>query len=185
MARWQGFYEELAHERYSSLLAYAIAFTGQRATAEDLVQEAMVRTFSAPRRLTSAQHAEMYVRRAIANIFVDDARRTAVFKRTEHRLASTEGHPDHGEAIDERDAITQALLTLSPQLRACIVLRYYDDLPVAEIAHHLKLATGTVKRYLHDGSAQLRELLGAEDPPEHLDDVAITTIDVTPHHGRR
>ena len=185
MARWQGFYEELAHERYSSLLAYAIAFTGQRATAEDLVQEAMVRTFSAPRRLTGAQHAEMYVRRAIANIFVDDARRTAVFKRTKHRLASTEGHPDHGEAIDERDAITHALATLSPQLRACIVLRYYDDLPVSEIAHHLKLATGTVKRYLHDGATQLRELLGTEDPPADTDTITVTTIDVTPHHGRR
>ena len=185
MARWQGFYEELAHERYSSLLAYAMAFTGQRATAEDLVQEAMVRTFSAPRRLTSAQHAEMYVRRAIANIFVDDARRTAVFKRTEHRLANTENQPDHGDTIDERDAVTQALLTLTPQLRACIVLRYYDDLPVADIAHHLKLATGTVKRYLHDGSTQLRDLLGADAPPTDTNTTTVTTIDVTPHHGRR
>lgn len=46
MARWQGFYDELAERRYPALLAYAIAVTGQRATAEDLVQEAMVRTSS-------------------------------------------------------------------------------------------------------------------------------------------
>ena len=65
------------------------------------------------------------------------------------------------------------------------VLRYYDDLPVSEIAHHLKLATGTVKRYLHDGATQLRELLGTEDPPADTDTITVTTIDVTPHHGRR
>lgn len=108
MARWQGFYDELAERRYPALLAYAMAFAGQRATAEDLVQEAMVRTFSSPRRLSSAQHAEHYVRRAIASVFVDDKRREQLFRRSaasrtcrrepRSRFSSTRGQGMHAAA---------------------------------------------------------------------------------------
>ena len=169
MARWQGFYDELAERRYPALLAYAIAFTGQRATAEDLVQEAMVRTFSSPRRLSSPQHAEHYVRRAIASVFVDDKRREQLFRRSASRLADAEVAPDRAAQVDNRDAVALALEALTPQVRACVVLRYYDDLTVAQIADRLGLALGTVKRYLHDGGVALRGELGAEPDVERVD----------------
>jgi RNA polymerase sigma factor (sigma-70 family) len=169
VARWQGFYDELAEARYPSLLAYAIAFTGQRATAEDLVQEAMVRTFSSPRRLSSAQHAEHYVRRAIASVFVDDKRREQLFRRSAARLADADVTPDGAVEVDSRDAVTLALVALTPQVRACVVLRYYDDLTVAQIADRLGLALGTVKRYLHDGAESLRDELGAQPDVERVE----------------
>jgi len=169
VARWQGFYDELAEQRYPSLLAYAMAFTGQRATAEDLVQEAMVRTFSSPRRLNSAGHAEHYVRRAIASVFIDDKRREQLFRKSHARLADAEITPDGAAAVDARDPVTEALAALTPQVRACMVLRYYDDLTVAQIADHLGLALGTVKRYLHDGAESLRGELGAEPDVERVD----------------
>lgn len=169
MGRWQGFYDELADRRYPALLAYAMAFTGQRATAEDLVQEAMVRTFSSPRRLASADHAEHYVRRAIASVFVDDKRREQLFRRSTTRLARTDVGPDHAANVDARDAVTLALAALSPQVRACVVLRYYDDLTMAQIADQLHLAVGTVKRYLHDGAQTLRGELGADPDAERVE----------------
>ena len=172
VARWQGFYDELATERYPSLLAYAIAFTGQRATAQDLVQEAMVRTFSSPRRLNSAHHAEHYVRRAIASIFIDDKRREQVFRRSAARIADADSAPDASDEVADRDAVATALAALTPQLRACVVLRYHDDLTIAQIADALGLAQGTVKRYLHDGGAALREQLGADPDTERV------TVDV-------
>jgi len=178
VARWQGFYDELAGTRYSSLLAYAIAFTGQRATAEDLVQEAMVRTFSSPRRLSSAQHAEHYVRRAIASVFVDDKRREQLFRRSASRLADADVAPDRAAHVDTRDAVTDALATLTPQVRACVVLRYYDDLTVAQIADRLGLALGTVKRYLHDGAATMRDHLGADPDAERVE------VSVTPRREK-
>ena len=52
------------------------------------------------------------------------------------------------------------LLTLRPRLRACVVLRFYDDLTVPEIARRLDLSDGTVKRYLFDATAQLEAVLG-------------------------
>jgi RNA polymerase sigma-70 factor (ECF subfamily) len=169
VARWQGFYDELAERRYPALLAYAIAFTGQRATAEDLVQEAMVKTFSSPRRLSSAQHAEHYVRRAIASVFVDDKRREQLFRRSATRLADADVGSDPAAEVDSRDAVTDALATLTPQVRACVVLRYYDDLTVAQIADRLGLALGTVKRYLHDGGVALRDELGADPDVERVE----------------
>jgi len=174
VARWQGFYDELATERYPSLLAYAVAFTGQRATAEDLVQEAMIRTFSSPRRLTSAAHAEHYVRRAIASVFIDGARRETLFRRTAHRLVEGDLGGDHAPETDARDAVSEALATLTPQVRACVVLRYYDDLTVAQVADRLHLALGTVKRYLHDGGEALRDALGADPDAERVNVTVVT-----------
>jgi len=177
VAKWQGLYDELASTRYPALLAYAAALTGQRATAEDLVQEALVRTFSTPRRIHSLQHAEYYVRRAIATLFIDDKRRDALFQRTQARITANEAEPAKAVEVDERDAVTAALLTLPPRMRACVVLRYYDDYTVQQVAETLGIASGSVKRYLHEASALLRATLGAEEDKQ--------TVRVEPAAGRR
>lgn len=174
MARWQGFYEELATTRYAAILAYAIALTGQRATAEDLVQEALVKVFSSPRRLASAAHAESYVRRTVASLYVDDARRAALFDRTARRMGwGGEAHAD--APAEPADEVEAALARLSPQVRACVVLRYYEDLTAPQIADRLGLAVGTVKRYLHEASASLRDELSVEADPDGGDAVAVVT----------
>ena len=56
--------------------------------------------------------------------------------------------------------VRAALATLRPRPRACVVLRFYDDLTVPEIAERLGLAPGTVKRYLSDAAEALELLLG-------------------------
>ncbi|MEU8224790.1 RNA polymerase sigma factor [Kribbella sp. NPDC048915] len=53
------------------------------------------------------------------------------------------------------DSVRRALATLSPRQRACVVLRYYEDLTVPEIAAELDCAEGTVKRHLADARAKL------------------------------
>ena len=55
----------------------------------------------------------------------------------------------------DRDVMLTALDGLSPQQRACVVLRYYQDLPVAQVASALGVAEGTVKRYLSDAMTRL------------------------------
>jgi len=76
------------------------------------------------------------------------------------------------EAIDRSDRrfIAQALAALSPRQRTCLVLRYYEDMPVAEIADLLGFAVGTAKRYLSDGIRALEAQLGPFD-----DDLTDTT----------
>ena len=65
---------------------------------------------------------------------------------------------DHAPASDATTDLHAALLTLPPRERACVVLRYLEDMPVATVAAELKLAEGSVKRYLADGVARLRAL---------------------------
>ena len=61
------------------------------------------------------------------------------------------------------DEVRRALPTLSPKQRACVVLRYYEDLPVSEIADELGCAEGTVKRHLADARAKLATELGVTE----------------------
>ena len=56
--------------------------------------------------------------------------------------------------------LAEALASLSPRQRTCIVLRYYEDLPIAEIAGLLGFTVGTAKRYLFDGVRALEARLG-------------------------
>ena len=69
---------------------------------------------------------------------------------------------DSGNAI-ERDRMRRALRRLSPEMRCVVVLRYYDDLSVDEIAHRVDIPAGTVKSRLHHA---LRELGAALDADE-------------------
>ncbi len=87
---WQSLYDELATERYPRLLAYATALTGDRPSAEDLLQDALVNTFGTPRRLHSAEHAERYVRRAMVNGLIDSGRRA-----TAHAASSPPSRGGH------------------------------------------------------------------------------------------
>jgi RNA polymerase sigma factor (sigma-70 family) len=57
--------------------------------------------------------------------------------------------------VVNRDLVLTALNGLPPQQRTCIVLRYYQDLPVAQVASTLRLGEGTVKRYLSEAMARL------------------------------
>jgi RNA polymerase sigma factor (sigma-70 family) len=71
--------------------------------------------------------------------------------------------------------VVAALAGLAPRVRACIVLRYFEDLTVAEIADRLQLSEGTVKRYLSDGVHGLERVLGPVATAGTSDDHLITT----------
>ena len=159
MARWEPLLEQVMRERAPRLLAYAAMLTGDDAEAHDVLQDALVRSFSRGRTFDHVNQAEAYVRRAIPSVVIDRSRKF----RAEPRPADEQAHaaasaPDADAAMDVR----RALRELTPRERACIVLRFYDDLTVPQIAAHLGLAEGTVKRYLYDASARLADLLGSE-----------------------
>ena len=62
----------------------------------------------------------------------------------------------------------RALASLSPRERACVVLRFYDDLTVPALADRLGISGGAAKRYLSDALHRLAGLLGPIEEPEHL-----------------
>ncbi|NUR94279.1 MAG: sigma-70 family RNA polymerase sigma factor, partial [Kribbellaceae bacterium] len=96
---------------------------------------------------------EAYVRRAMLNQYVDNHRRLKRWNATRHLLIDLPHHDDDRIALAIE--VRRALATLSPKQRAAVVLRYYEDLSVAEIAAELGCAEGTVKRHLANARAKL------------------------------
>ena len=135
MARWEPVLDEVMRERSPRLLAYARLLTGDDAEAQDVLQDALVRTFSRGRAFDNANLAESYVRRAIPSVFIDRLRRRKAAERAHDRDVAIGGRdvftPDRDVVMDVR----AALAALPPQERACIVLRFYDDLTEIGRAH--------------------------------------------------
>ena len=106
MARgWEPMLEQVARERYPRLVARAMLLVPSRSDAEDLVQEALVATFTARARFESVGQAEQYVRRAIVSRFVDRVRRRdrerSAVERTVAPTAAVDGRPRGAGAVDE------------------------------------------------------------------------------------
>lgn len=151
----------LATARGRALTGYAYLLTGSVHDAEDLVQEALLRVFL--RRPGSEPVTEAYVRRAILNLYVDGHRRRRRWRAVQHLLVRDDVGPAADIAVEARAEVQQALAQLPRQQRACVVLRYYEDLTADAIADRLGLAPGTVKRYLSLATTRLEAQLGAVD----------------------
>jgi RNA polymerase sigma factor (sigma-70 family) len=158
VAGWREALVALTQERGGALKRYAFLLCGDEAEADDLVQEALVRAFARPGRRDTGE-AEAYVRRILLNRFLDSRRRDKGRLRALSLLAFAEPTCDPvTETVDQVDTHA-ALASLSPRQRACVVLRYYQDLPVAAIAAQLGCGEGTVKRYLSEARQRLAGLL--------------------------
>lgn len=176
MSDWREIMAQLVRDRERALLGYAYLVCGNSAQAQDLVQDALIRTFSRPRPGLTAVKAEAYVRRAITSVYVDGHRRDQRWRRVQHLFRPEVAAPDPLSRVEAGTDVAGALEALSPRERACVVLRYFDDLTVPDIALQLGLAPGSVKRYLHDALARLETILGPmEGLADTRTDVAVRT----------
>jgi RNA polymerase sigma-70 factor (sigma-E family) len=145
-----------------ALLRTAWLLVGDRHRAEELTQQALVRTYGAWRRARADPLA--YTRRVLVNLRVDTWRR-----RRREVLTAPEAMPDEPTATparaEDRDQLARALALLTPRQRRVVVLRYLVDLSEADVAADLGVTPGTVKATASRGLATLRAALGAADPP--------------------
>lgn len=155
MDSWQHVLADLYGDRLAALKRQAFLLCGDQSLAEDLVQEAVVRAFARPMRTPGRRGAEAYVRTIMLNLFIDGRRRQSRWETAAPLLQHAEAAPDLADRVATRDAVLGALADLSARQRACVVLRYYQDMPVAEIAATLGIAEGTAKRYLSEAIAVL------------------------------
>lgn len=138
---------------------------GDHAEAEDLVQTALAKTYGSWGKVRTLDAAPAYARTAMINTASSWFR-----KRSWRNERPTETVPDVGHESDpsNRPAVMGALGDLPPRQRAVIVLRYYEDLSVREVAHALGCSEGTVKSQTFDALATLRTALGESVVPETL-----------------
>lgn len=156
-----GDFAEFVRMSMPGLLRYGHALTGNPHDAADLVQTVLEKVGS---RWVAVQRKGddplAYVRRAMANTHISIWRR----RRRENLVADI---PDTGALAPEltrleHEPLWQALRDLPPRQRAVIVLRYYENLSEAEIAHALGISCGTVKSQSSKAMASLRTRLGRE-----------------------
>ncbi|GEA83729.1 RNA polymerase sigma factor [Cellulomonas gelida] len=174
---------DLVHRRGPALVGYAHLLCGDRAAAQDVVQDALVRVFGRLRRGFTPDSAEAYVRRAVLTVFLDERRSSARFDRVRHVVATPDEAAAPGESDDRLD-LRRALDVLGRQHRAAVVLRYYDDLTVPEVAARLGVAVGTAKRYLHDALRLLEDELGPLDADDEVTPVVARRAPAGPRPGR-
>ncbi|MEP9361717.1 SigE family RNA polymerase sigma factor [Nocardioides sp. CN2-186] len=158
-------FSEFVHAVWPGLYRTAYLMLGEHQLAEDLVQTALAKTYASWRQVKEPAAAPAYARVVLANTAASWFRRRSW--RNEH---PTEVLPDAGSEHDPstRPAVVDALRTLAPRQRAVVVLRYYDDLSVREVAHALGISEGTVKSQTSDALARLRTQLGEAVVPAHL-----------------
>lgn len=154
----------LISSRGRALTGYAYLLCGNIDDAEDLVQDALVKTFSRRRSGLEMESAEAYVRRAILNLYLDGWRRRGRWAVRRHLAAAPTSADGPEVGTGDRLDLVAALRGLPRQQRACVVLRFYEDLTVGEIAQHLGVSEGAVKRYLSMGVHRLEGLLGPIAP---------------------
>lgn len=141
----------------------AFLLTGDRDLAEDLAQEAFVRTIGRIGSIRSPESFAAYLRRAVVNLTGKHWRRAATERRFLARHTGTTG-VEQPPDIAAKDELWRALLKLPHEQRAALVLRFFEDLSEREAAAALRCPTGTLKSRVARGLQALRiEMRGEFD----------------------
>jgi RNA polymerase sigma-70 factor (sigma-E family) len=145
----------------SSLVRLARLFVDDRNAAEDLVQEAFIRLARSAHRLRDVEKAPAYLRSIVLNLARDHNRRGLVSLR--HHLPSDDqaSVDDQITLREDQQRVIDALRELPHRQRDCIVLRYYDELGIDEIASTLGISRNSVKTHLGRGLDSLERMLEA------------------------
>jgi RNA polymerase sigma-70 factor (sigma-E family) len=157
MAEWDTAFAEYYGTRAEMMRGTAYLLCGDWHRAEDLVQTAFTKLYLAWDRVNRHEVLDGYVRRIIVHGYLDQRRRGWW-----HREQVAEALPEHAERAEgpeDRLVLLRALARLPRRQRAVLVLRYWEDLPIVDVAALLDCAPGTVKSQAARGLQTMRELL--------------------------
>ncbi|MQY05117.1 SigE family RNA polymerase sigma factor [Actinomadura macrotermitis] len=149
-------FREYVSARGPALLRAAVRLAGDRAEAEDLLQAALAKTYLAWDRIGDRAALDGYVRRAMVNTQI------SWWRRRKLEIYPTDQLPelpvdDHTRRSEMHDALGRALRRLPERQRLAVILRYYEDMPEAEVAEVLGVSVGTVKSTVSRAMARLRD----------------------------
>ncbi|WP_422738185.1 SigE family RNA polymerase sigma factor [Micromonospora sp. WMMD729] len=156
-------FREFVAARSAALLRTAYLLAGDWATAEDLLQTALTKTYLAWKRLGGIEAVEAYARRVMVNTSTSWWRRRWHGERPTEVLPERPGLDEIEQQLD-RDLLWRHLRELPSRQRAVLVLRYYEDLSEAQTAALLEISPGTVKSQASRALATLRRRMGTDTP---------------------
>jgi RNA polymerase sigma-70 factor (ECF subfamily) len=151
---------ELYDEHARALWRYAVRLTGDRARAEDVVQESLLRAWQHPEVTDDHDRSIRAWLFTVARNMIIDERRSARFRNVVGSLdeegAPEQSTPDEVNATLDRLLIADAMAQLSTEHRSVIERSYYRGWTTGQIATDLDIAEGTVKSRLHYAVRALR-----------------------------
>jgi RNA polymerase sigma-70 factor (sigma-E family) len=150
-------YVEYVTARVPALRRLAYVLTGDGHRADDLVQQTITTLYLKWQRARAADNLDAYVRTMLVRGYVDEKRLTWSRVRLFRQAPEPDPVEDHG--AEDRQVLRIALAKVPRQQRAALVLRFFYDLPVDEVAGILGCSAGTVKSNTSRGLAALRRLL--------------------------
>ncbi len=161
-------FDRFVADNANGLVRTAYLMVGDLHEAEDLVQETLFKVASRWPRVSRMENPVAYTRRILVNLALHGrskrSRNRAELKATPPaEVVATAAH------LDIHDELFDALAALPPRQRAALVLRYFLDLPEAEVAAALRCSLGTVKSSTSRGLKRLEETLR---PTDHYRSIA-------------
>jgi RNA polymerase sigma-70 factor, ECF subfamily len=154
--------EEFYAANVNALTLQLLAYTGDLAAAQDIVQEAFCRALPRWERISQYDDPVAWLRRVAWNLATNRWRRL----RTRMEVARRDREGSVPGPDPDRVALTAALAKLPETHRRAVVLHYLADLTTADIAHQEGVAESTVRVWLHRGRVALAALL-ADTGTEH------------------
>jgi RNA polymerase sigma-70 factor (sigma-E family) len=151
-------FDRFVADSTNGLLRTAYLIVGDLHEAEDLVQETLFKVARRWPKVSRMDYPAAYARRILVNLALRGSP-----KRSRRRTELSETRPGDPVApaapLDRDDELRAALAALPPRQRAVLVLRYFLDLPEAEVASALQCSLGTVKSTASRGLARLEQTL--------------------------
>ncbi|HXT92420.1 MAG TPA: SigE family RNA polymerase sigma factor [Trebonia sp.] len=163
-------FAEYVRSRSHTLLRAAQALTGNRADAEDLLQATLAKAYQSWDRIDDPAALDTYVRRVMVNTHISGWRRRRVDEYPTDEVPDS-AVADSTRDTDLHDVVQRAIDRLPRQMRAAVMLRFYDDMTEPEVAAALGVSVGTVKSTVARAVAKLRKdvELGADSLPRQRD----------------
>ena len=150
---WEDTFEEFYAHDYARLVAAIGLAVGDAEAAREAVDEALARAWEHGRK-EDIESLAGWVRVVALNVARSEFRRRSAERRASERLLARADHPVNGDSAAALD-VARALSKLSRRQREVMVLHYFLDVSVRDIANDLRLSEGTVKAFLHRGRAAL------------------------------
>ncbi len=162
-------FEGFAAKASDTLLRTGYLMTGDAREAEDLVQETFLRVARRWNQVRSMDHPAAYARRILINLVLQDAERRSRQKAELREHAGIDAaDPSAARALRHVDDLAEfrwALAQLTARQRAVLVLRYWADLPVGEVADILGCSPGSVTGTTSRAAVRLAEILTTGEQP--------------------
>ena len=161
-------FTEFASVASPRLRRMAFLLCGNWHTAEDLSQTALAKVFASWPRIKRREAAHTYATRTLVNTYLADRR---LRRSTEILTEQLPERPADQAAPETRIVLLDALATLPPRSRATLILRYWADLNVDQVAAVLGCSPGTVKSTTARALTRLRDVLGSDEAADETDEV--------------